>query len=43
LFSYHLNVAITTFAEDERQQTRWRTCLPQVAVNEAGSMKLVIP
>jgi len=28
---------------DERQQTRRRTCVPQVAVNEAASVKLVIP
>ncbi|MFT5702625.1 MAG: hypothetical protein ACI8ZB_005549 [Desulforhopalus sp.] len=30
-------------AEDVRQQARRRTCVLQVAVNEADSVKLVIP
>jgi len=38
-----LNFAIAKFTGDERQQTRRRTCVPQVAVNEAASVKLVIP
>jgi len=28
---------------DDRQQTRKGTCVPQVAVNAAASVKLVIP
>ena len=43
LFTFDLNFAIAKFTGDERQQTRRRTCVPQVAVNEADSVKLVIP
>jgi hypothetical protein len=39
----HLNFAIAKFIGDERQQTRRGTCVPQVAVNAAASVKLVIP
>ena len=35
--------AIAKFTGDERQQTSRRTCVPQVAVNEAASVELVIP
>jgi hypothetical protein len=41
--SRYLNFAIAKFTGDERQRTRRRTCVPQVAVNEATSVKLAIP
>jgi hypothetical protein len=34
----NLNFAIAKFTGDERQQPRRRTCVPQVAVNEAASV-----
>jgi len=39
----NLTFAIAKFIGDERQQTRRTTCVPQVAVNAAASVKLVIP
>ena len=43
VFDLNLNLGIAKFTGDERQQPRRGTCVPQVAVNAAASVNLVIP